>query len=301
MKLNQLRDAAAIAEHGSLRAAARALRLAQPALTRSVRELEHELGTGLFERRTKGMVLTPVGEAFVRRAKAILSDVERARVEVDQIQGGVGGSLVAGLSIAAHILLLPRSLERFNKRYPDVHLKIIEGFFPTLVGGLRDGSVDFYIGPRPSGHIPEGLVVEKLFDNTRQIVCRVGHPLARKRGKPSSLRDLSNADWLTTSITQEANDELDAIFRRHELPPPRLLVQTQSALSVILTLLHSDLLAMMPVQFTQFALVQKAITSIPVIETLPAPPIVLVRRAGFSLTPAADYFMDLLRNRPRKA
>src|ERR1700722_3263708 len=180
MKLNQLRDAAAIAEHGSLRAAARALRLAQPALTRSVRELEHELGAPLFERRTKGMVLTSVGEAFVQRARAILSDVERARVEVDQIVGGVGGSLVAGLSIAAHILLLPRSLKRFNKRYPDVHLKIIEGFFPTLIGGLRDGGLDFYSGPRPSGPIPEGLVIEKLFDNDRQIVCRAGHPLARK-------------------------------------------------------------------------------------------------------------------------
>jgi LysR family transcriptional regulator, regulator of abg operon len=301
MKLNQLRDAAAIAEHGSLRAAARALRLAQPALTRSVHELEHELGAPLFERRTKGMVLTPVGEAFVRRAKAILSDVERARVEVDQIMGGVGGSLVAGLSIAAHILLLPRSLKRFNKRYPDVHLKIIEGLFPTLIGGLRDGSVDFYIGPRPSGHIPEGLVVEKLFDNTRQIVCRVGHPLARKSDKPVSLRDLAHADWLTTSITQEADDELGATFRRHELPPPRLVMQTQSALSVMLALLHSDVLAMMPVQFTQFALVQKVITSIQVIEPLPAPPIVLVRRSGFSLTPAADYFVELLRNQPPKA
>jgi LysR family transcriptional regulator, regulator of abg operon len=299
MKLNQLRDVTAIAEHGSLRAAARGLRLAQPALTRSVRELEHELGAPLFERRTRGMVLTLAGEAFVRRAKAILSDVERARVEVDQIIGGVGGSLVAGLSIAAHILLLPRSLKRFNKRYPDVHLKIIEGFFPTLIGGLRDGSVDFYIGPRPSGHIPEGLLVEKLFDNTRQIVCRVGHPLAQTRGKPVSLRDLSSADWLTTSITQEANDELGAIFRRHELPPPRLVAQTQSALSVMLMLLHSDVLAMMPVQFSQFALVQKAITSIPVMEALPALPIVLVRRAGFSLTPAAEYFVELLRNRPQ--
>jgi LysR family transcriptional regulator of abg operon len=301
MKLNQLRDAAAIAEHGSLRAAARALRLAQPALTRSVRELEHELGAPLFERRTKGMVLTPVGETFVRRARAILSDVERARVEVDQIMGGVGGSLVAGLSIAAHILLLPRSLQRFYKRYPDVHLKIIEGLFPTLIGGLRDGSVDFYIGPRPSGHIPEGLVVEKLFDNTRQIVCRVGHPLAKPGGKPVSLRDLSKADWLTTSITQEANEELGATFRRHGLPSPRLVVQTQSALSVMLTLLHSDVLAMMPVQFTQFELIQNAITSIPVIEPLPAPPIVLVQRAGFSLTPAAEYFVELLRNRTLKA
>jgi DNA-binding transcriptional LysR family regulator len=179
-----------------------------------------------------------------------------------------------------------------------VHLRIIEGFFPTLIGGLRDGSVDFYIGPRPSGPIPEGLVIEKLFDNDRQIVCRAGHPLVRKSNKPVSLRDLAKADWLTTSITQEANDELGAIFRRHELPPPRLVMQTQSALSVMLALLHSDVLAMMPMQFTQFSLVKKAIVAIPVIEKLPAPPMVLVRRAGFSLTPAADYFVELLRNRP---
>jgi LysR family transcriptional regulator, regulator of abg operon len=101
MKLNQLRDITAIAEHGCLRAASRALGLAQPALTRSVRELE--LGVMLFERRTRGMVLTTVGAAFVHRANAILSDVRRAVDEVEQIGGGKGGTLDTGLSIAAHI------------------------------------------------------------------------------------------------------------------------------------------------------------------------------------------------------
>ena len=67
MKLNQLRDLVAIAERGSLRAAARHLQLAQPALTRSIRELEREIGTPLFERRAHGMLLTPMGEALVRR------------------------------------------------------------------------------------------------------------------------------------------------------------------------------------------------------------------------------------------
>jgi LysR family transcriptional regulator, regulator of abg operon len=103
MKLNQLRDITATAEHGSFRAAARALGLAQPARTRSVREIEHELGVMLFEWRTRGMVLTTVGAAFVHRANAILSDVRRAVDEVEQIGGGKGGTLVAGLSIAAHI------------------------------------------------------------------------------------------------------------------------------------------------------------------------------------------------------
>ena len=70
MKLNQLRDIVAVAERGSLRAAARHLAVAQPALTRSVRDLERELGAPLFERRARGMSLTAMGVAFVRRANA---------------------------------------------------------------------------------------------------------------------------------------------------------------------------------------------------------------------------------------
>ena len=96
MKFNQLRDVVAIAERGSLRAAARHLALAQPALTRSVHELERELGVPLFERRARGMILTPMGEAFVRRANAVLSEVRRARDEVEQLHGGTRGRVVAG-------------------------------------------------------------------------------------------------------------------------------------------------------------------------------------------------------------
>ena len=101
MKLNQFRDVVAIAERGSLRAAARHLQLAQPALTRSVQELERELGAPLFERRARGMILTPIGQAFVRRASAVLTEVRRARDEAEQLHGGTSGKVVAGLSLAA--------------------------------------------------------------------------------------------------------------------------------------------------------------------------------------------------------
>ena len=301
MKLHQLRNVTAIARHGSLRAAARALGLAQPALTRSVHELEHELGAALFERKKRGVSLTPVGEAFVRRANAILADVQRAREEAEQISGGVAGSLVAGLSIAAHLTLLPRSLQRFRSRYPGVRLRLIEGFFPTLESGLLDGNIDFYMGPRPEASVPEGLVTEKLFDNMRAIVCRSEHPLAKtakKKAVPISLADLSDAEWVTTSITHLADDELGVLFKKHRLPPPRLVAQTQSALSLIMALLYSDMLAMVPIQFTEFVLAAQALTSIRVKESLPAPAMVLIRRSGLPLTPAAEYFVELLR-KPR--
>jgi LysR family transcriptional regulator, regulator of abg operon len=293
MKLNQLRDVVAIAERGSLRAAARHLHLAQPALTRSVHELERELGVPLFERRARGMVLTPTGEAFVRRANAILSEVRRARDEVEQLRGGSAGSVIAALSIVPHLAMLPRAFQAFRDRYPGVQLRIIEGVYPTVEAGLKDGSIDFYIGPRPERPPAPELIQEKLFDNTRTILARRGHPLAKAR----SLRELADAEWATTSVTHKAEEELGELFARHGLPPPRLALQSQSALTLIVCLAYSDLLAMVPVQWTDFALTAQALTPIAVKETLPAPPIVLVRRAGLSLTPAAEHFVDLVRRR----
>src|SRR5580704_5125566 len=128
MKLSQLRNIRAVVEHGSLRAAARVLGLSQPALTRSVQELERELGATLFERRGRGVTLTPAGEVLVRRAKVILGDVRRAHEEVQQISGSNQGTVVAAFSFAAHVALLPHTLRRFRKRYPQVFLRLIEGF-----------------------------------------------------------------------------------------------------------------------------------------------------------------------------
>jgi LysR family transcriptional regulator, regulator of abg operon len=292
MKLHQLRDITAIAEHGSLRAAARNLGLAQPALTRSVHDLEHELGAPLFERRSRGMTPTAVGAAFLQRARAIMNDIQRAREEAEQISsaGAACGTVVAGLSGAAHVAMLPRALTRFRDRYPDVQLRMIEGLYPTLESGLKDGSVDFYIGPKPERAVSKELVVEKLFDNTRAIMGRIGHPLANA----TSLDELAGAEWVTTSITHRATEELGVVFARKRLPPPRLVMQTQSALSVIMAVAYSDALCMLPIQFTEFDLIEKALVQIRINELLPASPIVLVRRAGLLPTPAAECFVDLL-------
>lgn len=290
MKLNHFRNVVAIAEQGSLRAAARHLQLAQPALTRSLGELERELGAPLFERRTRGMVLTPVGEAFVRRATSILNDVKKARDEVDQIQSGIGGSVVVGLSIAAHISLLPKALSKFRTRFPNTHLHIVEGFYPTLEADLRSGGVDFYVGPHPPGPIPSELVQETLFTNTRTILCRKGHPLAGAR----SLKELASAEWLTTSITPRAEEELGEVFRRYKLDPPRLVLKSQSALTLIVSLAYSDLLAMVPRQWTEFEPTRNSLATIPVRETLPAASMVLIRRSSVPLTPAATFFADLM-------
>ncbi|TFZ01265.1 LysR substrate-binding domain-containing protein [Ramlibacter rhizophilus] len=291
MKLNQLRDMVAIVERGSLRGAARHLDIAQSALTRSIRELERELGGTLFERDAKGMLLTPLGRLFFQRASSAMNELRRAREEVEQARGGTGGTVVAALSIMPHVGMLPGALTQFRKRFPGVVLKLIEGLYPTVEPGLRDGTIDFYLGAATPAPPAPGLVAERLFDNTRLVVGRKGHPLATAR----SLKALAQAEWLTPSLSYDAAEDLNALFAAFKLPAPRITLQAHSAMTVLVALASTDLLAMLPKQWNEFPLTQGALQVIPVREKLAAPSIVFVRRGDLPLTPAAEYFCDMLR------
>jgi LysR family transcriptional regulator, regulator of abg operon len=291
MKLSQLSYVAAIAKHGSLRAAARHLGVAQPAFSRSIAELERELGAPLFERRAKGMVPTPLGQSFVRRATTIANDVRRAQDEFEQLKGNAVGAVTIGLSIAAHLRFLPGTLGAFRERHANVRLHIIEGFYPTLAAGLQDGSVDFYIGPDPGLKLPSVLKKEVLLPGERAVLSRIRHPLANAR----SLKDLRDAEWITTSITPKAENEIGDLFRRYRLPEPKLALQSQSALTLLTCLTNSDMLAMAPPQWTQSPIANRLLATIPVKEELSAAPIIAVMRSDAPLAPVSNALLDLMR------
>lgn len=291
MKLQQLRDLAAIAEQGSLRGAARSLGTVQPALTRSLSMLERELGAPLFERRRKGMIVTPLGQAFLKRATAILNDVRRAKEEFEQLRGNAIGQVTIGLSIAAHLQLLPKALRQFRQRFPKVRLRIIEGFYPTLETGLKEGSVDFYVGPDPGLVLPPELSKEVILSGGRAVLCRAGHRLASAR----SLQELVDAEWITTSITPRAESELGDLFKRYGLPEPTLTLQSQSALTLLTCLANSDLLVMAPRGWIESPFASRILTEIPVKEELSAASIICVTRSDSPLAPAAGYFLDLMK------
>ena len=291
MKLTQIRDMVAVVERGSLRAAARHLGLAQPALTRSIGALERELGVTLFERAARGMVLTPAGKQFHRRASAVTNEVRRAKEDFEQTDGDMKGTVTVGLSIMPHMGILPEALPVFRRRYPLVRLKIIEGLYPAMEAGLQDGSIDFYLGASPRGEPSGGLVSETLLQNTRTVIGRRGHPLAGAK----SIKELGKAQWATTTIDFNAATDLNELFAKYKMPPPVITLQTHSALSVIVALSSCDLLAILPAQWNEFPLTRDVLQVINIKEKLPAPDIVLIRRPDLPLTPAADHFCDLMK------
>ncbi len=291
MKLVQLTQLCAVAELGGLRRAARHLGIAQPAITRSIRDLEHELGVTLFERSASGMTLTPIGEAFVRRSTAVQLELARARDEVLQMKGISAGTVSIGLSTAPHVSMLPAVLEPFRRRYPDVRLRITEGLFPAMEADIRSGAIDFYVGPLSEDSLNGEHVAETLFENRRVVLGRRGHPLAGA----TSLAELADARWVATSVTMDSGAELSPLFERHDLPAPVIAVQAQSALSMITVAASSDILAMLPQQWLAFIRTSRLLAHIRVTEELAAPTICMVSRSRFPLTPIAQHLGDLFR------
>ncbi len=291
MKLHQLRAALAIAEQGSLRGAARSLGMSQPALTHNIGELERELGAPVFERRARGMTTTPLGELVLRRARTITNEARHVLEDVQQYLGGDKGQVAVCLSIVGHLALLPVALPLFQQRFANVNLQLVEGSFPAVEARLRDGSMDFYLGPAPKPAPSREYSVEVLFNNTRQVFARRGHPLANAR----SLRELVGASWITTGTTSDAEAEFRALFVSRKLPPPRLVIRAESMLSALITLMSSDALVVTLRQYDEFELTRRALQVIAIEESLPAPDIVIIRRAGLPLTPAADYLCDMFR------
>ena len=291
MKLNHFRDVVAVVERGSLRSAARHVGVTQPAITRSIRELENELGATLFERRSTGMVLTPIGEAFFRRAAGIQSEVQRVRDEIEQLKGKGVGIVSIGLSTLSHIALLPRVIGPFQRRFPNVRLRIAEGMFPAIERDLQEGTIDFYVGPLASEGQPAELLAEQLFENRRLVFGRRDHPLAGA----TSLAELNGARWVTGALTLISEDELAPLFVRRGLPLPTIGVSGQTLLSMIVVAASSDMLTMLPQQWLPILENTGLIKNIPVSETLAAATICIVRRAAMPLTPVAEHLVNLFR------
>ena len=292
MKLHQIRDLLAVAQKGSLRAAARHLRVAQPSISRSIGQLERELGVALLERQARGTVLTASGKLFARRASAAASELQRARDELEQLHGAGEGSVSAAFSSVPLLALLPGALPPFQKRYPRVELRIVESAFPAIEARLKDGTVDFYSGVSPDRMPSADLVFEKLFNNTRVVLARQGHPLSNAK----SLAELAEARWVTTSITDDAAAEIADLFKLHGLPAPRLGARVSGGVLGLITMLaYTDLLAIVPQQWTQFSPVRETLRRLDLKEELAAPPICIIRRAALPLTPAAEFLCDLLR------
>ena len=146
MELRQLRYFIEVAESKSLSAAIKKLFIAQPALSRSIKELESEIGVDLFTRSSKGMELTRAGHSFLTHAYAIMRQTEAARRSARETQENPGGRVCLGMIASASNVLTVPIYRKVQERYPNIGLTILEGRSNELEHELEAGNNDLIIG-----------------------------------------------------------------------------------------------------------------------------------------------------------
>jgi len=292
MRLNQLRDLIATVEAGSIRAAARRLSLSQPALTKSLRQLENELGAVLLTRGVRGARPTDLGRAFLARARAVDADLRRAREELDQLRGSASGTLSIGTAPGPALSLLPSALAQVRKKWPEAALRVVDVAPSGVLPALREGALDFAVCASVGPLINAGAeyAVENLYLNDSAIVARAGHPLRRAR----RLAALSAAEWIRSGIPGDAS-ALPEMFRKSGLPPPTYRVDCPSFLMTPEIVARTDLLAVVPWQIAMREVRAGNLVRVPVAEKFPPRQISLYRRADVPLTPIAGDCAEILR------
>lgn len=176
MKLRHLEAFLAVAQHGTISAAARARHVSQPALSKTIAELELLLGTTLFDRSGRRVVLTPAGSGFRAHALAALSRLETG---VRALSGQPPAGLVkVGVLPTVAGGFFPAVALDFARQRPEARIGVVTGPNRYLIGQLRAGKIDLMVGRMPQPEDMPGLSFDYLYDEPILLVGRAGHPAA---------------------------------------------------------------------------------------------------------------------------
>lgn len=242
VNLNHLQHFLAIADQGSLRGAADALGLSQPAISKSLRALEAALGAPLVTRNARGSTLTPCGSLLYQRARLIGNELERVTGEIQQLAGRNEGRVALGASAIPSLLLVPEAIARFRARQKDVRLDLVGGMPSVLLPRLMDGSLDFVVGPRPVQPIPGQIHSLPLLQIPSSIVVRRGHALERAR----SIKAFTDAEWVLSSSAAHAESALHATFAGSGLPAAKVVVRVESLLAAYSFVAKTQYVGLLP-------------------------------------------------------
>lgn len=181
VQLTQLRHLVGLAEAGSFSKAARALYITQPALSRSIRALENELGLALFDRVGHRIELTSFGRDVLERARRLLDDAHEIGELGTRLRGGHAGRLRVGLGSGPAAFLTRPLLAGFAAHRRDVHLELARGITALLLQRLRARTLDALIVDLLSVPPATDLHIDMQVDMRGAFLCRPGHALARRK------------------------------------------------------------------------------------------------------------------------
>jgi DNA-binding transcriptional LysR family regulator len=296
LDLKHLRQLTEVAEKGSIRAAAESLAITQPALSRSIRSIENEIGMKLVERGPRGAELTPAGTRLLSYARLIDANLTSAENELRGLRDRSSRTehIAFGISWLTEVLVVAELIERVLRERPGLRLTVLVGDYESMAPKIMSGRVEFFVGPPPMGGSRPGVTTQALAEFPAGVVARASHPLAQRADV--SVADLVAAQWILPVAGTVPRSTYDAAFVRRGAAPPEPLFEVQPLSPVIRRLLQDvDLLTILPLVVVESDIAAGSIKVLPFDEGLTFS-IHLTQRQVRDPSAARDYVIDELKS-----
>lgn len=282
LDLKHLRQLMKIADMGSIRAAAESLAITQPALSRSVRAMEQDLGVKLVERGPRGAELTAAGHMLLKYGRIIDANLSLAEKELGGLRqsGGVLERVSIGMSWLAEALLARPLFEFVLRMNPRVRLATTVGDYESLAPRLLSGKLEFLVGPPPIESTVVGVSTRLLAEFPAVVLVRAEHPLAK--AKALSFADLVDQSWILPAPGTVPRITYDNFFLSHGAAPPEPLFEVQPLSPIIRELmLDWDLVTILPRIVAEDDLAAKRLVVLPFEEEIVFPMHLTRRQMGY--------------------
>jgi DNA-binding transcriptional LysR family regulator len=237
MDMRQLKYFLTIAQEGQVTRAAKLLNMEQPPLSRQLKLMEEELGVKLFDRGGKGLQLTASGELLKQKAEALLLQFDESLREVKGMEEGAGGVLSIG-SVVSCISLLPKRIEQFREKYPQVTFKISEGDHFYLGEQLEKRAIDLIVARLPfeaQTHPQQYSILPLPSD---PFVAVIPSSWSEYEGKQTlHMKELAHFPFLTlkTDKTTRMHEQVMSECKRHGFEPN--IICECSSVAIIMSLI----------------------------------------------------------------
>jgi len=278
---------------GSLSAAAAELGLTQPALSKSILELERSLGVRVLERGRRGVTPTESGEALVARGRAIDAELRAAADEVDAIRHAGRGRVTVGCGPSEATRLLPLALEALHASDPGLRVTVLYGLNEALMPMVRQGEVDFALSSVPRTASDPDLQHEALHTDSAVVVAHAAHPLAHRRSvRPA---ELVGQRWVLARRRELERRALDDLLLQAGLDPIEAEIETTSATLMKAIVLQGAHLSFLPRELIHWEERAGLLRALPVAASQWARAVGITRRRRSTPTPAAAKLAAALR------
>lgn len=292
IRLRHLHTFVAVAQQGTLGRAAETLNLSQPALSKTLNELEQLTGTRLFERGRLGAQLTLVGEQFLTHAVKVLDALNSAGQALNRKEGLNNDIVRIGALPTAALGILPTVIGQFHKQQKDITLQVATMNNTMLLAGLKSGEIDIGIGRMSDPELMSGLHYELLFLESLKLVVRPGHPLLQETVTLSRVMEWPVVVSPKGTVPRQ---NAEALLQSQGCKMPAGCIETLSAsLSRQLTV-DFDYVWFVPSGAVKDDLRRGVLTALPIATQGAGEPIGILTRVDATQTPGTQTLLSAIR------